>query len=140
MLETVRNAWKVEDLRKKILYTLLMLLIFRIGTFIPIPGVDSKAFGEAVSTGGILGFFDILTGGAFGNFTLFAMGITPYINSSIIIQLLTMAIPKLEALQKEGEEGRKKDRCHYEIRNGRLCLHTVDRYYHRSCKLVYPLS
>lgn len=75
MFETLRNAWKIEDLRKKILFTLMMLIIYRIGTFIPVPGIDRAIFGELVAQGGILGFFNILTGGAFGNFTLFAMGI-----------------------------------------------------------------
>ena len=108
MFETLKNAWKIEDLRKKILFTLVMLLVYRIGTFIPVPGVDSSYIKAIIEQGGLLGFFDIISGGAFGNFTIFAMSITPYINSSIIMQLLTVAIPKLERLAKEGEEGRKK--------------------------------
>ena len=108
MLDTLKNAWRIEDLRKKIIFTLVMLLVYRIGTFIPVPFVDSAYIKELIGRGGLLGFFDIISGGAFGNFTIFAMSITPYINSSIIMQLLTVAIPKLEQLAKEGEEGRKK--------------------------------
>ena len=108
MFETFKNAWKIEDLRKKILYTLMMLLVYRIGSFIPVPGVDSSFIKNLIDQGGLLGFFDIMSGGAFGNFTIFALSVTPYINSSIIMQLLTVAIPKLERLSKEGEDGRKK--------------------------------
>ncbi len=108
MIDTLKNAWKIQDLRKKITFTLVMLLVYRIGTFIPVPGVDSSYIRQLIEGGGLLGFFDIISGGAFGNFTIFAMSITPYINASIIMQLLTVAIPKLEQLAKEGEEGRKK--------------------------------
>ncbi|MCR4436242.1 MAG: preprotein translocase subunit SecY [Clostridiales bacterium] len=108
MLETIRNAWKIPDLRKKILFTVAMLLIYRIGSHIPVPGLDPNEFRKLVESGGSLfGFLDIITGGAFKLATIFAMSITPYINSSIIMQLLTVAIPKLEQLAKEGEEGRK---------------------------------
>jgi preprotein translocase subunit SecY len=108
MFETLRNAWKIDDLRKKIIYTLLLLLVYRIGTFVPVPGVDRAFIAEMVNRFGILGLLDIINGSSLSNFTIFAMGITPYINASIIMQLLTVAIPKLEALAKEGEEGRKK--------------------------------
>lgn len=108
MFETLRNAWKIADLRKKIIYTLLLLLVYRIGTFVPVPGVDRAFIAEMVNRFGILGLLDIINGNSLSNFTIFAMGITPYINASIIMQLLTVAIPKLEALAKEGEEGRKK--------------------------------
>jgi preprotein translocase subunit SecY len=108
MFETLKNAWRIEDLRKKITFTLIMLLIYRIGTYVPVPGVDSSYIKAIIDQGGLLGFFNIISGGAFGNFTIFAMSITPYINSSIIMQLLTVAIPSLERLAKEGEEGRKK--------------------------------
>ncbi len=107
MLETLRNAWKIPDLRKKILFTIVMLIIYRIGAHIPVPGLDPDKFSQLIGSGSLLGFMDIITGGAFKNATIFAMGITPYINSSIIMQLLTVAIPRLERLQKEGEEGRK---------------------------------
>jgi len=108
MLDTLKNAWKIYDLRKKIIFTLIMLLIYRVGTFIPIPGIDGGYIRNLVEGNTLLGLLDIISGGAFGNFTIFAMGITPYINASIIMQLLTVAIPKLEQLAKEGEEGRKK--------------------------------
>ena len=108
MLETLRNAWKIPDLRKKILFTVVMLLIYRIGSHIPVPGLDPAALADIIKRGGSLfGFMDIVTGGAFKNATIFAMSITPYINSSIIMQLLTVAIPSLERLAKEGDEGRK---------------------------------
>jgi len=108
MLETLRNAWKIPDLRRKILFTVAMLLIYRIGSHIPVPGLDPAALAEIIKRGGSLfGFMDIVTGGAFKNATIFAMSITPYINSSIIMQLLTVAIPSLERLAKEGDEGRK---------------------------------
>src|SRR5690554_5812298 len=108
MWDTLRNAWRIKDIRKKITFTLIMLLIYRVGSFIPVPFVDSSFIKQLVGENNLLGLLDIISGGAFGNYTIFAMGITPYINSSIIMQLLTVAIPKLEQLSKEGEEGQKK--------------------------------
>jgi len=108
MWDTFRNAWRIEDLRKKIVFTLVMLLVYRIGSFIPVPFVDSSYLKNLVGSDNLLGLLDIISGGAFGNYTIFAMGITPYINASIIMQLLTVAIPRLEELSKEGEEGRNK--------------------------------
>ena len=110
MWETLRNAWRVEDLRKKILYTLFMLLIFRLVGVIPAPGVDiARVHAEMAKNNlPLLDLVNMMTGNAFSNMTIMAMGITPYINSSIIMQLLTIAIPALERMQKEGEEGRKK--------------------------------
>lgn len=90
------------------LFTLAMLIIYRLGSFIPVPGMDTDALAQLIESGGLLGFFDIISGGAFKNFAVFAMNITPYINATIIMQLLTIAIPSLEALAKEGEEGRRK--------------------------------
>lgn len=110
MLETIRNAWKIPDLRKKILYTLMLLVVFRLGSVIPVPFISAAAMQEFLGTGGansLIGFLDTFSGGAFGHATIFAMSITPYINASIIMQLLTVAIPAIEKLQKEGEEGRK---------------------------------
>jgi preprotein translocase subunit SecY len=108
MMETIRNAWKIPDLRKKILFTVAMLIVFRIGAHIPNPGIDSAKFSAMIASAGSLGgFMDIISGGAFKLATIFAMSITPYINASIIMQLLTVAIPALERLQKEGDEGRK---------------------------------
>lgn len=108
MLNTLINAWKIPDLRKKMLYTLSMLIIFRLGSFIPVPGMNTEALSQLIQSGGLLGFFNTISGGAFDNFAIFAMSISPYINSTIIMQLLTIAIPSLEALAKEGEEGRRK--------------------------------
>jgi preprotein translocase subunit SecY len=108
MVETLRNAWKIPDLRRKILFTLLMLLVFRIGSRLPVPGRDPDYFSQLIDqSGSLFGFFDVITGGGFRYATIFAMSITPYINASIIMQLLTVAIPSLERLAKEGEEGRK---------------------------------
>ncbi len=104
---TLRNAWKIPDLRKKVFMTIAMLLIFRFGTHIPVPGLSATALKELASGGSLFGFFNIISGGAFKNASIFAMSITPYITASIIIQLLTIAIPKLEQLQKEGEHGRR---------------------------------
>ncbi|WP_026486951.1 preprotein translocase subunit SecY [Caldanaerobius polysaccharolyticus] len=108
MLSTLINSWKLPDLRKRMLYTLLMLLIFRAGSHIPIPNIDTSIIKNYLRSGQLLGFFDIISGGAFRDFTIFAMSIIPYVNSSIILQLLTIAIPRLEQLAKEGEEGRRK--------------------------------
>ena len=110
MLETVRNAFKLKEIRSRIIYTLLMLVVVRIGTQLPVPGVNGNYFSEWFSgnSGSAFGFFDAITGGSFEKMSVFALNITPYITSSIIIQLLTIAIPKLEELQKDGEEGRKK--------------------------------
>ena len=111
MLETLRNAWKVKEIRNKILFTLFIILIFRIGSVIPVPYIDVAALKSANETGATNEFFSylsILTGGGLEYGAIFAMSVTPYINSSIIIQLLCVAIPYLERLQKEGEEGQKK--------------------------------
>lgn len=108
MFNTIKNAWKIPDLRKKMIFTLLMLVVYRLGSFIPVPGMNRDALAQLIESGGLLGFFDVISGGAFKNFAIFAMNISPYINASIIMQLLTIAIPSLEALAKEGEEGRKK--------------------------------
>ncbi|MEG2672643.1 MAG: preprotein translocase subunit SecY [Ruthenibacterium sp.] len=109
MFETFKNAWKIEDLRKKLLFTLFVIVIFRLGCAVPVPFIAPTALQAMVGqTGTMLGYIDMLTGGSFSRATLFALSVTPYINSSIIIQLLTIAIPALERLSKEGEEGRKK--------------------------------
>ena len=108
MLETLKNAWKIADLRKKILYTLGMLLIYRLLCYVPTPGVNTSLIASALERYSLLGFINSMTGSDLSNYTIMAMGITPYINASIIMQLLCVAIPKLEELQKEGEEGRKK--------------------------------
>lgn len=110
MFTTLCNAFKVKDIRKKILFTFAMLVIIRLGSNIPIPGVKTDFFAEffAKQTGDAFGFFNAMTGGSFESLSILALSITPYITSSIIMQLMTIAIPKLEEMQKDGEEGRKK--------------------------------
>lgn len=110
MLKTLRNAFKVKEIRKKLLYTFLMLIVIRFGSQLPIPGVNTEFFKAffAMQTGDAFNFFDAMTGGSFTSMSVFALSITPYITSSIIMQLLTIAIPKLEEMQKDGEDGRKK--------------------------------
>ena len=108
MLEKMKSAWRITELRKKIIYTFGMLLLYRLLCCIPVPGVNIAAVSEAVKSFSVLDFMNMMTGGSFQNMTIMAMGITPYINASIILQLLTVAIPTLEKLAKEGPEGRKK--------------------------------
>ena len=108
MFEKMKNAWRIAELRKKILYTFGMLLVYRLLSVIPVPGMDLSKVSSALDQFSILGFMNMMTGGSFSQMTIMAMGITPYINSSIILQLLTVAIPSLEKLSKEGPEGRKK--------------------------------
>jgi len=110
MIETFRNAWRIEELRKKILFTLMVLFFYRVGaSFVPIAGVNAAAISQMVQQYSILGFLNMITGGSFAAFTIFAIGISPYITSSIVMQLLTFAIPYLERLSKEGgDEGREK--------------------------------
>ena len=108
MFQTLKNAWKITELRKKILYTLFMLLIYRVLCFIPTPGVDTSVIASALERFSLLGFINQMTGADLANYSIMAMGITPYINASIIMQLLCVAIPKLEEMNKQGEEGRKK--------------------------------
>lgn len=108
MLESLQGALKVSELRTKILFTLAMIFVFRIGAHVPVPGVDAEAFRQLLGSGVFFSFFNVISGGAFKVFSVFAMSIIPYINASIIMQLLTVVIPHLERLSKEGEEGRKK--------------------------------
>ncbi|MHC1785845.1 MAG: preprotein translocase subunit SecY [Christensenellales bacterium] len=109
MWESLRNAWKVPELRKKLIYTFMMLVIYRLLSVVPVPGINAAVVQQASQQYDMLGLVNMMTGNAFGQMTIMAMGITPYINASIIIQLLTIAIPALERLQKEGgEEGKEK--------------------------------
>ena len=110
MLKTLKNAFKVKEIRMKLLFTLAMLVVIRLGSQLPVPGVDREYFARwfAAQSGDTFNFFDAFTGGSFLNMSIFALNITPYITSSIIMQLMTIAIPKLEEMQKEGEDGRKK--------------------------------
>ena len=110
MFDVFKNAWKVEDIREKLLYTLLIVVIFRIGSAIPVPFLDTAVLSQLMSanSGNLLGYLNMLTGGALSQATVFALSISPYITASIVIQLLAVAIPALEKLSKEGPEGRKK--------------------------------
>ncbi len=109
MFDTFKNAWKIEDLRKKIIFTLMILVVFRLGSAIPVPFVNPDVIGAWIAqAGNLLGYVDMITGGGLSRASLFALGVQPYINASIIIQLLAVAIPALERLSKEGEEGRRK--------------------------------
>ncbi len=110
MLKTLKNAWRIPELRSKLLFTLLIIVLYRLGANIPVPYVDSAVFesASAVASGTILYYLNLLSGEALGRATLFALGVSPYITASIVIQLLTIAIPALERLAKQGDEGRKK--------------------------------
>ena len=109
MIRTVAKAWKIPDIRKKIIFTLLMLVVFRVGSQIPVPGIDREILAQTFdSETGLFALFNLFSGGAFSQFTIFALSITPYITASIILQLLTIAVPALERLAREGVEGRKK--------------------------------
>ena len=110
MFTTLKNAFKIKDLRGKILFTFAMLIVIRIGSQLPVPGVNGEVFRQffAEQSNGAFGFFDAITGGSFQSMSILALNITPYITSSIIMQLLTIAIPKLEEMQRDGEDGRKK--------------------------------
>lgn len=130
MFTTLRNAWKIEDLRKKLLYTLLIIVIFRLGVAMPVPFLDASSLSEMVnSTGSMLGYINMLTGGAFSQATLFALSVTPYINASIIIELLTVAIPALERLAQEGEEGRRTINRITRYTGGGIALALAIAYY-----------
>ncbi len=108
MITTLRNAWKIQDLRQKLIYTMMILVVVRLGAAIPVPFLDSDALKAMMGDGSLLGYLNVMTGGALASATLFAMSISPYITSSIVIQLLTVAIPALENLSKNGEDGQKK--------------------------------
>ncbi|MBS4031667.1 MAG: preprotein translocase subunit SecY [Clostridiales bacterium] len=108
MLETIRSAWKIKELRQRIIFTAVMLFIYRLGAHVPVPGVDPTVLAEFFQGDNLFGLFNVFAGGALENFTIFAMGIMPYINASIIMQLLTVVVPKFEEWAKEGQEGQKK--------------------------------
>ena len=108
MLDSFRDAFRLPDLKRRILLTLAALFIYRLGAHVPTPGVDASALGRLFEQGGVLGFLDLFAGGALSRFSIFALGVTPYINASIVMQLLAVVVPSLEKMQKEGEEGRKK--------------------------------
>lgn len=108
MLETLRNLFKIPDLKKRLIFTVNMIIVVRLGSHLPLPGIDKEAMVNLFAQGGILGFFDLFAGGALSRFSIFALGIMPYINASIIMSLLQSVIPILEQWSKEGEEGRNK--------------------------------
>jgi preprotein translocase subunit SecY len=109
-IETIKNIFKIEDLRQRILYTLGILLVYRLGSYIVLPGIDPNALAgmKAQTAGGVMGLLDMFSGGAFSNASVFGLGIMPYISASIVIQLLGIAVPYFQRLQKEGESGRRK--------------------------------
>ena len=108
MFSALADIYKIPELRQKVIFTLIMFAVFRLGTHIPVPGVDPSAIEQLFATGNLFGLLDLFSGGAFSKFSIFAMSITPYINASIIMQLLTVVIPTLEQWSKEGQEGHKK--------------------------------
>ena len=114
LVETLKNIYKIEELRKRVIYTIGLLLVYRLGSFIVIPGIDPNALGEGsayasqLEGNGLLGLLDVFSGGAFGNAAIFALGVMPYITASIVIQLMGMMIPYFQKMQKEGESGRRK--------------------------------
>ena len=114
LVETLKNIYKIEELRKRVVYTIGLLLVYRLGSFIVIPGIDPNALGEGsayasqLEGNGLLGLLDVFSGGAFGNAAIFALGVMPYITASIVIQLMGMMIPYFQKMQKEGESGRRK--------------------------------
>ena len=109
MLKTVKQAFKVPEMRRKIIFTVVMLIVFRIGSSIPVPGINRDTLLKIFSgETGLFDLFDLFSGGSFSNFTIFALSITPYVTASIIVQLLTVAFPYFERLAKEGQTGRKK--------------------------------
>ena len=131
MFRTFANAWKLEDLRRKMLFTLLIVVLYRIGTALPVPFIDAEVMSQwaNASSGSIFQFMNLLSGGAMSQATLFALGVSPYITASIVIQLLTVAIPALERLSKEGEEGKKKLNQWTRIATVGLALITAFGYY-----------
>ena len=111
LIETIKNIFKIEELRKRILFTLSLLLVYRFGSFVVIPGINPAALNDLqsqVGGNGLLGLLNIFSGGAFSNASIFALGIMPYISASIVIQLLGIVVPYFQKLQKEGESGRRK--------------------------------
>ena len=128
MLQTLRNAWKIKEIRRKLLFVVFILLLYRVGTVIPVPFVDSSNF-DAQFGDTILAYMDTLSGGALGTATLFALGISPYITASIVMQLLTVALPYYERLAKSGEEGKKKINRHTRVATVILAVVTGLAYY-----------
>ena len=129
MFSWLSNAWRVPELRHRVLFTALILAIYRLGSWIPAPGVDSSAIKDYFnSTGGtVLGLLNLFSGGALSQFAIFALGIMPYVTASIILQLLTVVVPRLEQLQKEGEAGLRQDQPVHALPHGRAGRGAVTR-------------
>ena len=110
LVETLKNIWKIEDLRKKLLVTILYVVIYRLGSFVVIPGIDPEALSalQSQTEGGLLALVDMFSGGAFSHASIFALGIMPYISASIVMQLAAIIVPSMQKLQREGESGRRK--------------------------------
>ena len=110
LIETLKNIFKIEELRTRIIYTILLLIVYRLGSFVVVPGIDPTQLAnlEAQTQEGLMGLLNMFSGGAFGNASIFALGVMPYISASIVIQLLGMMIPYFQKLQREGESGRRK--------------------------------
>src|ERR1035437_4335406 len=110
LIETIKNIWKIEDLRNRLLTTILLVMIYRFGSYVVLPGIDPTALSalKHQTQGGLLALLDMFSGGAFANASVFALGIMPYISASIVIQLLTIAVPYFQKMQREGESGRTK--------------------------------
>ena len=109
-IETIKNIWKIEDLRYRIITTLLLIMVYRVGSYVVLPGIDVETLSnlQEQTRGGLMALLDMFSGGAFSNASIFALGIMPYISASIVIQLLGMALPYFQKLQREGESGRRK--------------------------------
>src|SRR6056297_1474954 len=110
LIDTIKNIWKIEDLRQRILFTLGILIIYRLGSFIVLPGIDPGQLDalQQQTSGGVLGLLNMFSGGAFARASIFSLGIMPYISASIVVQLLGIAVPYFQRLQREGESGRRK--------------------------------
>ena len=110
LITTIKNIWAIEDLRKRILYTLALVLVYRIGSYVVLPGVDPSQLGglQSQTQEGIMGLLNMFSGGAFANASIFALGIMPYITASIVVQLLVMVVPYFQKKQREGESGRRQ--------------------------------
>ena len=123
MLSWLTNAWRVPELRRRVLFTALILAIYRLGSWIPAPGVDPQAIKDYFGGQGgtVLGLLNLFSGGALSQFAIFALGIMPYVTASIILQLLTVVVPKLEQLQKEGEAGYRQDQPVHALPHRRAC-------------------
>jgi preprotein translocase subunit SecY len=120
LIDLIKSIYKIKELRERILFTLTLLLVYRLGAQVVLPGVDSLALSDLSSRsdgGGLLGILNAFTGGAFANASIFALGIMPYISASIVVQLMGVALPYLQKLQKEGESGRKKNYSDYQVVN-----------------------